>query len=208
MTAPMPSQSLTNVALASVRFLTQFRENSGAAKRRPCVRAIGRPRLNFTPLSRPICYSGTLDGRGPLFGHAFAIRTPAHWDCAAWIGLTISGTKRPCIGNLPSRPTTLSLKPNCLSWPPCAKRSPVTSKIISQAGKTARPRFNFTSLNGLLCCSRRCPLCSAFQTQVRRRAESEKCHQRNSVSLFDHPVSASDNRLWDAQAKGRGCLEI
>src|ERR1700680_1504846 len=33
------------------------------------------------------------------FGRAFAITTPAHWDCAAWIGLTIYGTKRPCIGN-------------------------------------------------------------------------------------------------------------
>ena len=35
---------------------------------------------------------------------------PNSLDCAAWIGLTIYGTKRPSIGNLPSRPMILSLK--------------------------------------------------------------------------------------------------
>jgi hypothetical protein len=34
------------------------------------------------------------------------------------------------IDNLPSRPTILSLKPNCLSWRPCVMRSPITLKII------------------------------------------------------------------------------
>ena len=59
-----------------------------------------------------------------------AITTPAHWDCAAWIGLTTYGTKRPSIGNLPSRPKILSLKTRCLTWRPCVTRSPIISKII------------------------------------------------------------------------------
>src|SRR5712671_2615692 len=51
--------------------------------------------------------------------------------CSAYmIGLTIYGIKRPCVGNLSSRPTILSLKPNCLRWRRSARRSPITSKII------------------------------------------------------------------------------
>jgi len=37
---------------------------------------------------------------------------------------------RTSIGNLPSRPMILSLKTSCLSWRPCVKKSPVTSRII------------------------------------------------------------------------------
>ena len=44
-------------------------------------------------------------------------------DYTKWIGLTISETKQPTIGNLPSRLTILSPKTRCLSWRPCAKRS-------------------------------------------------------------------------------------
>src|SRR6202022_3197263 len=57
---------------------------------------------------------------------------------ASMIGLTIYGIKRPCVGNLSSRPTILSLKPNCFRWRRSAKRSPITSKIILQAGQTMR----------------------------------------------------------------------
>src|SRR6266478_349893 len=51
--------------------------------------------------------------------------------CSAYmIGLPIYGIKRPRVGNLSSRPTILSLGPNCLRWRRSARRSPVTSKII------------------------------------------------------------------------------
>jgi hypothetical protein len=46
--------------------------------------------------------------------------------CAAWTGLTISGTKQPCIGNLPSRPMIPLSGTNCLSWRPYVKKSPIT----------------------------------------------------------------------------------
>src|ERR1700681_540555 len=50
------------------------------------------------------------------FGRAFAVITELIGIVRQWIGLIIYATKRPCIGSLPSRPTTLSLKPNCLRW--------------------------------------------------------------------------------------------
>src|ERR1700682_434268 len=50
-----------------------------------------------------------------------------------------------------------------------ADQEPLTADTIG------RPRFNFTSLNRPVCCSRRCPLWSASRTQVRRRAMFEKC---------------------------------
>ena len=59
---------------------------------------------------------------------------PGSLDCTTWIGLTISGTKQPSIGNLPSRLTIPSSKTRCLSWRPCVKRSPIISRTISQAG--------------------------------------------------------------------------
>jgi len=63
---------------------------------------------------RPV---GTKQVNGPLW----AVRSlPAHRYCPARIGPSICGAKRPSIGNLPSRPTILSLKTNCLSWRPCA----------------------------------------------------------------------------------------
>jgi hypothetical protein len=83
-----------------------------------------------------VCYFA-LGGRG-------VIPTPAHWDCAAWIGLTICGTKRPSIGNLPSRPTILSSRTSCLSWRPCVKRahnklSPPSSRLLSVTESVALP---------------------------------------------------------------------
>jgi hypothetical protein len=42
MTAPMPSRSLTGVALVSVRFLTQLRENSKLREQYGLVPNIGR----------------------------------------------------------------------------------------------------------------------------------------------------------------------
>jgi hypothetical protein len=59
--------------------------------------------------------------------------------CSAYMnGLPIYGIKRPRVGNLSSRPTILSLKPNCLRWRRSARRSPITSKIIWRAGKAMR----------------------------------------------------------------------
>lgn len=68
MTAPMPSQSLTGVALASVRFLTQLRENSKLREQYGLVPDIGRD------------HSGAIGGGRPF---AFTMTTSTHWDCAA-----------------------------------------------------------------------------------------------------------------------------
>jgi len=74
--------------------------------------------------------------RGLTFGQeqspvsCLCLSTPCSTDCAAWIGLTISGTKRPCIGNWPSRPMILPSRTRCLSWRLSVRRSPITWRII------------------------------------------------------------------------------
>ena len=63
-----------------------------------------------------------------------SLSRPRLIGCTTWTGLTISGTKQPSIGNLPSKLTIPSSKTRCLSWHPCVKRSPIISRTVSQAG--------------------------------------------------------------------------
>src|SRR5262249_47432847 len=72
-----------------------------------------------------------------LFWPCAPCHNPGSLDCTTWNGLIISGTKQPSIGDLPSRLTILSSKTRCLSWRPCAKRSPITSRTVSQVGNSS-----------------------------------------------------------------------
>jgi hypothetical protein len=78
--------------------------------------AIGRT-VQFSLLEQAGLLLWHIGGRGPLFGLAFAITTQLIGIERQWIGLTIYGTKRPSIGNLPSRPTILSSKNELLELP-------------------------------------------------------------------------------------------
>jgi Zn-dependent protease len=48
---------------------------------------------------RPRRLRGLLFWQEPSSISCLCLSTPRSTDCAAWIGLTISGTKRPCTGN-------------------------------------------------------------------------------------------------------------
>ena len=49
-------------------------------------------------------------------------------------GMTIFGNKRLCIGNLPKRLKMSLLSRSSSIWQPSARRSPITSRIVGQAG--------------------------------------------------------------------------
>jgi len=64
------------------------------------------------------------------------IKRPKHDE--PWTGMTIFGNRRPCIGSLPKRPKIPSLSKNSSTWQLYAKRLPIRSKIVGQAGNDLR----------------------------------------------------------------------
>ena len=96
--------------------------------------AIGRIPLLGLDRSDIFCFRRMRSALWPCVRY----RDPGSLDYTTWIGLTISGTKQPNIGNLPSRLTIPSSKTRCLNWRPCVKRSPIISRTISRAGNWSR----------------------------------------------------------------------
>ena len=70
-----------------------------------CHRHRAAPGSISPPFSRADLVLSCIGRTRSASGRALAVTTPDHWDCAAWIGLSIYGTKRLTIGNLPRRLT-------------------------------------------------------------------------------------------------------
>ena len=60
--------------------------------------------------------------------------------------MNIFGNKRPCIGNLPKRPKMPLSSRNSSIWRPSARRSPITLRIVRQAGNDVRLPRSYTSI--------------------------------------------------------------
>ena len=59
-----------------------------------------------------------------------------------WTGMTIFGNRRPCIGYLPKKPKMPSSSKSCSTWQASARRSPITLRIVGQAGNGLRKQLN------------------------------------------------------------------